>query len=186
MLRKSRLTCRAHVRIFLKINKILIYYFFFKLINKNFIKNIFLVCGKIFTSLPGLKGHERRHVEGPPKKYFCDLCGNRFGERTLIQTHMKFTHIQKRKFYCPQCPERSWLNRRIRDAHIKTNHEGVKYPCHLCGREYMSRQQLKFHLDYHNSYLYDPNSRRSQLRPEKEYQRNREYKIRMKMQKKLK
>lgn len=83
----------------------------------------FLDCGKIFT-LKGLITHEQQHIR-LEKIYTCDFCGREFNLKGPLQTHMKFVHKQVKKYFCEQCPEKSWSNKVQRDSHLRRFHSAI-------------------------------------------------------------
>lgn len=88
----------------------------------------------------------------------CDLCGDTFPKRYLLNNHIRIVHkpstgyrIVKPKatFQCSYCPK-TYLSRRSQLQH-EMNHTGVKpYICSICSRAFKSAKALKSHEFVHS------------------------------------
>lgn len=99
---------------------------------------------KEFTSAVELWRHKysAKHVETPKidlqnpiewlkLKFTCDLCGERFRTRGIIERHMKDAHTKN--FTCDLCGE-GFYNRQASARHRLEKHSGAhKVACPICG-----------------------------------------------------
>ena len=86
------------------------------------------------------------------KKYCCDICGKRFGEKYKLRYH-RMTHTGEKPFQCDHCDFRTSRKYNL-DAHRKNVHKdfsGMVIACEICGRGFPHESSLKTHITaFHN------------------------------------
>jgi len=92
----------------------------------------------------GLKAHKLKHKEVVSCK--CGDCGKGFISITSMLKHAVQEHGGLK---CPQNCDKRFHSRTRYSMHIKTQHEGLKYECKLCGKEFLSSDGLKAHRNIH-------------------------------------
>lgn len=92
-----------------------------------------------------------RHIDLKPSDYFyCDLCGNKFKRLYTLKSHLRFKHIENRRFECPYCPGRTWRRKIEVKKHIKSFHDKIRdFKCDQCGKGFYQRDHLKNHSRIH-------------------------------------
>ena len=61
---------------------------------------------------------------------------------------------------CDQC-DMTFNNSSAKWRHIRIVHEGIKYTCQTCGKEYADKKRLKMHmLKHHGGSIVDLNSKK--------------------------
>lgn len=67
-----------------------------------------------------------------------------------MHTHIRFTHLEKRRFHCPDCPGRSWSKKNGLKRHISSFHQNIReHKCDICGKEFHALHGLKNHYRIH-------------------------------------
>ncbi|CAG9098099.1 unnamed protein product [Plutella xylostella] len=80
--------------------------------------------------------------------YQCELCGNIYKTRSILETHLK-SHTGVKLYSCSVCPKR-FTRAAHKIVHMRA-HMGIKpYICEICGRSSTKRQDLIRHLRIHS------------------------------------
>ena len=58
-------------------------------------------------------------------------------------------HMGESNIKCDQC-DLTFNNSGSKWRHIRIVHEGIKYPCNNCGKEYADKKRLKMHMLKHH------------------------------------
>ncbi|XP_070493222.1 zinc finger protein 652-B-like [Chironomus tepperi] len=108
------------------------------------------ICGKIFKNKRNLAQHEKTHKILLPHEYFyCDLCGNKFKEKLLMQIHIRKRHIQKIRYQCELCTCSYTTNHSLQ-IHIKVRHKNIReWICNWCGKDFGEKKKLVAHERIH-------------------------------------
>jgi hypothetical protein len=81
----------------------------------------------MWSTSAGLRAHEKTHQAFDPSNYFyCEHCPNKFRSKPSLDAHVKQRHVLKIRFFCPQCPGRSWARKDHMKRHIRVLHLGIK------------------------------------------------------------
>ena len=108
-------------------------------------KNIKFDCQDCDKQL-STKRHLTRHINSIHKgiKYQCDQCDKEFTQSYNRLSHVQSVHgqKQKKKYPCNLCDYRGTVSHLER--HKKSVHEGVKYPCTVCGLKLSSQACFVF------------------------------------------
>nr|CAI5818409.1 unnamed protein product [Callosobruchus analis] len=134
-------------------------------------------CTKTFSSPSNLRKHKIVHSD---RKFACDLCDKVFLQKYNLEYHKNFkhfrkfickcdycdqvclnknglklhidnVHLKKYKFCCDRC-SKGYNTQSELTKHIKFDHEGLRYSCLLCGKEFKDNNHFKLHIKTH-----DPN-----------------------------
>lgn len=108
------------------------------------------MCNKSFRQKYNLDYHKNfKHLRKfTCKCYYCDqVCLNKNG----LKLHIDNVHLNKYKFKCDKCPKGYNSNSEL-EKHIKFDHEGVRYKCVFCNKEFKDHTHFKIHIQTH-----DPN-----------------------------
>ena len=91
----------------------------------------------------GLANHMKKHKGAV--KYTCEDC-----EESFPNLHLLFRHSLKQHdgLKCNKCENR-YLDRNCYRRHVKIEHEGLRYECKLCGKEFRNAEGLKNHRNIH-------------------------------------
>ena len=101
------------------------------------------ICGKIYTSITGLRHHNKIAHEKVQivRNHICNLCGKGFPCESHLIKHMK-THEEKKS--CPECG----VKVRNMELHMQTSHTPdhmKKFQCQDCGRGFIALNNLESH-----------------------------------------
>lgn len=104
------------------------------------------ICGHAFTQKNNLNMHMLVHSGERP--YQCHLCGKTFRTQGTLDKHNR-THTGERPFSCEFCEQR-FTEKGALVRHIASKHqEGRPHSCHICGKTFKAREQLRVHLNRH-------------------------------------
>ena len=127
-------------------------------------------CGIKCANLPGLKAHQRGHIEkrflcGSCNKSFlvlahlkdhvergscllenrkCKLCHKVYSDRIRLELHMR-VHNNLKPFPCTVC-EKAFTQKRSLKEHLLTHDSVRHYECHHCEKKFVQKNHLKYHL----------------------------------------
>ncbi|XP_041359927.1 transcription factor IIIA-like isoform X2 [Gigantopelta aegis] len=134
-------------------------------------------CGKRFSVLSKFRRHQKIHQDftcnvdgcsfkvkkwtllrkhkavehGPSHK--CSHCEKVFKLKSWLKCHMVVHQDMREAFECPRADcGRVYFNERNLAAHLRTYHDGLRFPCSVegCGRTLCSKSKLHQHLKLHN------------------------------------
>lgn len=100
-------------------------------------------CGKKFVSKTNYKDHLNKHTGDKP--YECDLCGRKFGFKSMIDKHKLFKHSDDKPFRCTNCPK-AFKMKRLLDQHMVTHTRESKYTCNNCNKPFSCKNTMKVHI----------------------------------------
>ena len=99
-------------------------------------------CDLLFRSQHYVSCHVRIVHQ---KQFLCNQCGNSFGLKTGLETHIKYVHSDKKMFQCEKCSYKFDSKERL-DHHFARKHKLRNCEsCPHCGKQY---SQLKSHIQY--------------------------------------
>ena len=127
-------------------------------------------CGIKCANLPGLKAHQRGHIEkmflcGSCNKSFlvlahlkehvergscllenrkCKLCHKVYSDRIRLELHMR-VHNNLKPFPCTVC-EKAFTQKRSLKEHLLTHDTVRHYECRHCEKKFVQKNHLKYHL----------------------------------------
>ncbi|XP_069375089.1 uncharacterized protein [Paralichthys olivaceus] len=107
------------------------------------------ICGKLFLSTNGLKGHIARH--NGEKSYKCKICHKLFIEFSMLNAHMMI-HAVKTSHVCDVC-QKSFSSKCQLKLHRLTHSDKKPYSCNVCAKSYRCFATLSQHMCTHSSSL---------------------------------
>ncbi|XP_044268943.1 zinc finger protein OZF-like isoform X27 [Tribolium madens] len=134
------------------------------------------VCFKVFASSYKLRKHKKRHLE---KRHKCSFCNKMFIFASELKVHISQRHLQVEKLSCDSCNYEARDKRRLQDhiirrhthifefkcdvcskgyskkceliRHKEVEHEGMRFVCHFCSKEFKQYHHMKSHVKKHDS-----------------------------------
>ncbi|XP_055325845.1 zinc finger protein 431-like [Sitodiplosis mosellana] len=100
-------------------------------------------CAKKFKTKAELKLHQAKHLDVAPKtnpKFQCDICNGWYASKSVLKTHKMKHNPDPQK--CNQC-DKVCPNSVALDEHIRRNHSGTIFNCHLCEKSFKLQVTLK-------------------------------------------
>ncbi|XP_073325721.1 telomere zinc finger-associated protein [Pagrus major] len=104
------------------------------------------LCGHAFSQKNNLNMHLRIHSGERP--YQCHLCGKTFRTQASLDKHNR-THTGERPFSCDVCEQRFTEKGALVRHKASKHEEGRPHCCHICGKTFKAREQLRVHLRRH-------------------------------------
>lgn len=99
--------------------------------------------GVYFSSKNLLEEHINTHTGVRP--YVCQICSKNFASKYTYKAHVKTHEVRPRPFECTQC-NKTFLSQQNLNQHERT-HNGIKeYVCHQCGKIFVPRCGINFHI----------------------------------------
>ena len=101
------------------------------------------ICGKIYTSITGLRHHNKIVHEKIERvrNHICNLCGKGFPCESHLIKHMR-THEEKKS--CPECGVKV-RNMELHNQTCHTPDHMKKFQCQDCGRGFIAINNLETH-----------------------------------------
>ena len=115
-----------------------------------------LGCAEIFTKFSDLRKH--REIHRRQQAHNCSICGKVCSRADILRRHIQSEHKQdgtddEDVHKCPRSGcERFYVNMRNLNAHIKSYHDGQRFPCDQdsCGKTFATKQKLHEHQRLHD------------------------------------
>ncbi|XP_068997672.1 telomere zinc finger-associated protein isoform X1 [Embiotoca jacksoni] len=117
-----------------------------KAIHRNERPFVCTLCGHAFSQKNNLNMHLRIHSGERP--YQCHLCGKTFRTQASLDKHHR-THTGERPFSCDVCEQRFTEKGALVRHKASKHEEGRPHCCHICGKTFKAREQLRVHLRRH-------------------------------------
>ena len=112
-----------------------------------------LYCAKSFRDISNKNRHQRV-VHGGLKKYDCEICGEAFSFRWLLEGHKKEHHGVGEKKHCVcgkhfSYSSNFYAHQRVCTTLHPDKEKNIK--CDTCGKKYKNKEYLKKHIKFvHN------------------------------------
>ncbi|XP_060931184.1 telomere zinc finger-associated protein [Limanda limanda] len=117
-----------------------------KAIHRNERPFVCTLCGHAFSQKNNLNMHLRIHSGEKP--FQCHLCGKTFRTQASLDKHHR-THTGERPFGCDVCEQRFTEKGALVRHKASKHEEGRPHCCHICGKTFKAREQLRVHLRRH-------------------------------------
>ncbi|XP_044269028.1 zinc finger protein 429-like isoform X28 [Tribolium madens] len=100
------------------------------------------VCYKVFVTSRQLTNHRVSHRE---KKYKCPSCDRMFIHQSEVKFHVSIQHVKEKSFSCEFCNYKT-ANRFVFKNHvIKMHTKDFKFKCDVCNKGYIDEPSLTRH-----------------------------------------
>ncbi|XP_023228529.1 zinc finger and SCAN domain-containing protein 23-like [Centruroides sculpturatus] len=103
------------------------------------------VCGKRFAQTGILQTHMAMHLD--QKAHLCEHCGKSFRQKSQLRLHM-LRHEGVRKYACAFCPAR-FLTKGDLERHNRIHTGERPFVCEICGKSFTRQQSLNEHTNRH-------------------------------------
>ncbi|XP_068190974.1 telomere zinc finger-associated protein isoform X2 [Antennarius striatus] len=117
-----------------------------KAIHRNERPFVCSLCGHAFSQRNNLNMHLRIHSGERP--FQCHLCGKTFRTQASLDKHNR-THTGERPFSCDACEQRFTEKGALVRHKASKHEEGRPHCCHICGKTFKAKEQLRVHLRRH-------------------------------------
>ncbi len=111
------------------------------------------VCGRQFPNKSHLQQHQLSHTDAKPFK--CDICNNFFKSHGRLYNHKRI-HM-KPQYSCCYCSRQFTIvgNLKIHEMRHMRDEMVKKFKCEVeeCGKEFLLKHDLKYHMRKHNVML---------------------------------
>ena len=107
-----------------------------------------LSCEKLYSNKAAMERHYRFVHKGIKDKYDCQLCEYQATASNALQIHLKSIH-EGLRYPCNQCDYQATQESNLR-THIKVKHEGIQFVCNLCEKQFKTPQDVSMHKRSHN------------------------------------
>uniref|UniRef100_A0A8C6LPK3 C2H2-type domain-containing protein n=1 Tax=Nothobranchius furzeri TaxID=105023 RepID=A0A8C6LPK3_NOTFU len=97
--------------------------------------------GLVNKKFDGVKAHSGQ------KPFVCELCGQRFSDKTYLTRHMN-VHTEHKPFACGHCGKR-FSRRSYLTSHVKVHTGHKPFACGHCGKRFYKRSYLNSHTRVH-------------------------------------
>jgi KRAB domain-containing zinc finger protein len=107
-------------------------------------------CGKNFPNEDEMAIHLASHlgILNKNNAFICDVCGEKFLQRSLFNAHRK-RHVKQKEFHCNHCDKRFKVRSSLM-SHMEVHRQHKDYVCHICGNTFKSCHSLRMHARRHN------------------------------------
>ncbi|KAJ8050668.1 hypothetical protein HOLleu_03959 [Holothuria leucospilota] len=102
-------------------------------------------CGKQFTLIRSLLGHER---SCPSKSFHCEICDFSTKLKYTLIVHMRH-HTGEKPYLCQYCGKK-WPSRSCLSTHEKTHSDQRPHKCQVCEKTYRRSSHLRRHEKLHS------------------------------------
>jgi len=104
-------------------------------------------CGIHCANKPGLRAHERTHLE---RKFSCNACSKSFLLLSLLREHVERGVCNLENRTCQVCGK-LFVDRMRRDIHYKIHRQEKSFRCSVCNKSFIQKRSLKEHSLTHES-----------------------------------
>lgn len=113
------------------------------------------LCYKVFESRENLMRHLKIHDDKERKRFKCEQCDKRFMTNVDLGKHSNAVHERLRLHECDICgrnfSQRNNLKRHLEEVHRT---DGMKFECYVCSKVLATGHSLKRHILIHNGPKY--------------------------------
>uniref|UniRef100_D3TS48 C2H2-type Zn-finger protein n=1 Tax=Glossina morsitans morsitans TaxID=37546 RepID=D3TS48_GLOMM len=92
--------------------------------------------------------NENNHAK-EPQKYICDMCGNSYARKYVLEAHMR-RHRHDKTFECDICGQAFLLNFELK-RHLRKHTSARPFGCQYCQRTFSDRSSMKKHERIHRN-----------------------------------
>jgi KRAB domain-containing zinc finger protein len=102
-------------------------------------------CDKSYSQKQYRNDHIKSFHEG--QQHRCEHCGKALSTSASLKMHIQTVHSSERPFVCSfdNC-KKSYTGRSALNAHVRSVHERVRYPCSGCDKSFADRGNLHKHI----------------------------------------
>lgn len=98
--------------------------------------------------------HQVEHLETPPERLKCEICGGKYKNKDSLKYHMLRHKRANERYYCDVC-NREFTSKKRMSAHRKYVHatESQLFQCTMCDKSFKRPISLKEHMAAHTGQL---------------------------------